>query len=222
MNTNRFSTNLNDASHLVQHYKQLNRVTNTDASTKTWVKIYNEWRAAHGITKQIYEYTNTATLNEHLELFYAQLRKKDNDEYETKCMNVMYSALQREITEKQAPYNIMRDDAFQSSRAVLNGKVKAMMAAGKGKRPNAAQPLTQSEIDYLWSIGRFGDANPRALLYTVWWMTNMQFGGRGREGNFQMFCALFNINPSQKRYAHSIIIFYKEIRPILALNLSIF
>ena len=49
---------------------------------------------------------------------------------------------------------------------------------GKGNKPNKAQPLTDDEVDKLYTTGKMGMYNPDALLRMLWIQNTVHFGMR--------------------------------------------
>jgi hypothetical protein len=47
---------------------------------------------------------------------------------------------------------------------------------GKGNKPNKAQPLTDDEVDKLYTRGQMGMHNPDALLRMLWFQNTVHFG----------------------------------------------
>ena len=57
-----------------------------------------------------------------------------------------------------------KGDAFDQARRVLTAKTMDLKKMGKGNNPNKAQPLTDNEVDKLYTTGQIGVHNPDALL----------------------------------------------------------
>ena len=49
---------------------------------------------------------------------------------------------------------------------------------GKGNNPNKAQPLTDNEVDKLYTTGQMEVHNPDALLRMLWFQNTVHFGMR--------------------------------------------
>ena len=71
--------------------------------------------------------------------FFKDLRKKDGSDYEPGTVSSFQKSIQRHITEKKQPFNILKDDAFSRSRSVLAAKRKSLVKEGRGKKPNASR-----------------------------------------------------------------------------------
>ena len=59
-------------------------------------------------------------LDQVLQLFYADLIKKDGQDYEPESLKVMIPALDQNVREK-CGYSILKDKDFEQKRLVLNG-----------------------------------------------------------------------------------------------------
>jgi len=68
-----------------------------------------------------------------LQHFYAELIKKDGQEYEPESLKVMIAALDRHVRQK-CGYSILKDKDFEQSRLVLNGRAIELQKCGKGKK----------------------------------------------------------------------------------------
>ena len=77
--------------------------------------------------------------------------------------------------------NLETDPEFQTARDVKRAKLKVLKTTGKGNRPHRAAPITRQEEDKLYESGQLGLASPMSLLTTVWMLTTMLFGHRGRQ-----------------------------------------
>ena len=106
-------------------------------------------------------------LDEKLQKFFAEKRKKDGSEYEPDSLRVMLAALDRHMRENEASFSIAKDREFFNSRKVLEGKAKLLRQMGLGKRPNAAKALTSQDEEQLWSKGVLGDHSPQSLIQTM-------------------------------------------------------
>ena len=67
---------------------------NTGRSTQTWLNVFNEWSTLRGYTNTICHY-EPIQLNNILCSFYAEVRKRDGDDYEPDCLAVMQASLDR-------------------------------------------------------------------------------------------------------------------------------
>ena len=96
-----------------------------------------------------------------LSKFYAEVKKKDGDDYEPGSLKIIQSSIEWYLKDKNYPLSIVRSREFHNSQEILNGKAISLRQQGKGKRPNKAQPLTPEEESALWKKGQLGDFNGR-------------------------------------------------------------
>ena len=113
-----------------------------------------------------------------LQRFYAEIRKRDGNEYEPESLKVMLAALDRYVREN-CTYSILKDKEFEGSRRVLNGKAISLQHKGKGKRPNRADIVTSEEEDILWKIV-LGLEDPTSLNYRTFFLLGQHFGRETR------------------------------------------
>lgn len=158
---------------------------NTTKSTTNWLKIFKKWASARKFDENIENY-EVGALDETLQLFYAELRREDKEDYEPGSLKVMQACLDRYLKEHDYPKSIIKDREFLSSQKVLEGKARKLRLAGKGKLPNRARSLTMEEEEVLWKCGQLGVETPRAMINTLWWLLTQHLGLRGRQEHHEM------------------------------------
>lgn len=157
--------------------------SNTAASTKNWLRRFQKWAAEKDVASDITTIPREE-LDQVLQHFYAELMKKDGQEYEPESLKVMIAALDRHVREK-CGYSILKDKDFEQSRLVLNGKAIELQKQGKGKKPRRADALTEEEEQAPWSTV-LGQENPKSLNYTIFFLFGQHFGTRGRQEHHQI------------------------------------
>lgn len=80
----------------------------------------------------------------------------------------------------------MKDEAFETSREVLQAKRKALKGDGKGNRPNKADYLDDDMINELWECKELGEHTPKSLQNTLFFYFTSGFGFRGCNENKQL------------------------------------
>ena len=101
-------------------------------------------------------------------------------EYEPLTLTAYRNGLRRYFLEwREGEKFDIGDDANLTKK--LCAKRKQLKAAGKGSRPNKADPFDENQIEKLWSSGAVGIQNPRQLLLLVWWNNIIMLGMRGRQ-----------------------------------------
>ena len=118
---------------LIQNLNENAVNKNTLQSTNNWVKVCKSWASQKGYDESIEKYEPGAKT---LEQFYATVRKKDGNDYESDGLRVMVTAIDRYLADKEYKHSIIRDREFKSSKQVLEGKARLLRQQGKGKRPN--------------------------------------------------------------------------------------
>ncbi|CAH3026375.1 unnamed protein product, partial [Porites evermanni] len=96
-------------------------------------------------------------LDETLQKFFAEIRKKDGSEYEPDSLRVMLASLDRHLREKDAAFSIAKDIEFSNSR----------------------KALTSQDEELLWSKGVLGSHSSQSLIQTMWFLLTQHFGSRG-------------------------------------------
>ncbi len=158
--------------------KAKNHNKNTVRSTETRVKVFERWRISRQIGQKLEEVPNER-LDGILQIFFAEVRKIDGNDYEPDSLRTMQAALDRHLREKGCTFSIMRDRQFDASRKVLNGRVIESQERVLGKRKRRADSVTEEEEELLWSRGCLGGDNPTSLNLTVFYTISQHFGTCG-------------------------------------------
>jgi len=74
-----------------------------------------------------------------LSKFYAEVKKKDADDYEPESLKIMQRSTKRYLKENVYPVNIARSKEFHSSQEILNVKAISLRQQGRGKRLNKSK-----------------------------------------------------------------------------------
>ena len=124
---------------------------NTTKQTDKWMRAYLSWAGLQNKSMEIHKLP-PLELDEILQLFYAELKKKKGDDYEPNSLNSMQSSLDRHLRDNGYLLSIMRDREFISSRSVLEGKARFIRQNGKGQRPNRAIQLQKRRRKYSGTV----------------------------------------------------------------------
>ena len=136
----------------------------------------------NGMKNEKIESLPDSKLDHLLSKFFLNGRKKNGEEYEPATVSSFQRSIQRYLSEKKYPFNILKDNEFEKSRKVLAAKRKSLVHEhGKGNKPQAAQAIDEDEEDALFEAGEFGDSNPVAFQRTVQWFLSLHFGFRARD-----------------------------------------
>ena len=125
-------------------------------------------------------------LDEILQQFYAEVKRKDGTDYEPSSLANMQVALDRHLREAGYMYQLLTSKHFLNSRNILEGKARLLREQGKGKRPNKGCSLSNDKIEQLWQSGQFGYHSPMTLINTLWWRFTLYFSFRGRQEHHNM------------------------------------
>ena len=89
-------------------------------------------------------------MDEILQQFYAEVKRKDDTDYEPSSLANMQAALDRRLMEAGYMYSLFFSRYFLNSRNALEGKARLLREQGKGKRPNKSCSLSNGKIEHLW------------------------------------------------------------------------
>ena len=77
-------------------------------STKTWVTVWTTWAEEKGHSPDIVSYQGKE-LDERLQKFFVEVRKKDGLDYEPDSLQVMIASLDRHLKEAGSSISIAKD-----------------------------------------------------------------------------------------------------------------
>ena len=152
---------------------------NTRAKTTRDVKLLTEFlREKHDQRNP--EDIEAEELNEYLCEFILSVKRKDGKDFEPSSLRGLFSSFNRHLKECKYPVSVIEDVAFERARKCLEAKNKQLKKEGKGNRPNAAEVLSDDEINILYvkkPPGNFKrrsiDKHTLALQFTAFWSTRM-------------------------------------------------
>ena len=171
----------------IHELKSITSNKNTSRSTKQWMNVSRSWCECHHLEYVSIEIMAPEKLDKVLSNFYAEVKKKDGDDYEPESLNIMQSAIKRYLKEKNYPLSIVQSREFHSSQVILNARTISLRQQGKGKRPNKAQPITPEEELALWEKGQLGDLNGKVLANVNFKNLTQQLRFRGRQEHYDAY-----------------------------------
>ena len=115
-------------------------------------------------------------LQEIIKKFALAVRKKNGEEYEPPSLRAFIESIDRNLRKNNYGFSVLNDKEFHEVQDILKKKQKQLKSIGKGNRPNAADPLSDEDIDTSYSRKVLGIHSPRALLNTLW-INNCTFFG---------------------------------------------
>ena len=152
--------------------------SNTMRKTKSDTKILIEFLAnILGETRDICKIP-AVELNTIICKFVINLHQRDGSEYEPFSIRGMISSFDRHLRASNYGSSIMKGEAFDQARRVINAKTKELKKMGKGNKPNKAQPLSDDEVNKLYETGQMGLQHPESLLRMLWFLNTVHFGMR--------------------------------------------
>ena len=104
------------------------------------------------------------------------VRKKNGQEYEPSSLRAFIQSIDRHLRKNNYGFSMLNDKEFHEVQDILKKKQKQLKSIGKGNQPNAADPLSDEDIDPFYSRKVLGIHSPRALLNTLW-INNCTFFG---------------------------------------------
>ena len=141
-------------------------------------RTINEFRELHEIPE--------CDLDNILCQFFMKVKTRNGSLYEPDSLTSIRNSLQRVLFDRGSKINLREGKNFEKSRQVLSSRRKQLTKLGKGNKPNATRPLSDEEVDKLYSCNYFGSATPTSLQRTVWWNITKHFGHRARDESRQI------------------------------------
>ena len=169
---------------------------NTSRWTKQRMNVFKSWCQPRHL-ENVNIIKKADELDNILSKFYAEVTKRDGDDYEPESLKIMQSAIERYLKEKNYPLSIVRSREFHNSQEILHAKAISLRQQGKGKRPNKSQPLTSEEESSLWLKGQLGDFNGKVLTNVNFKNLTEQLGFRGRQEHYDAYVEDFVIRQQE-------------------------
>ncbi|VDI13417.1 Hypothetical predicted protein [Mytilus galloprovincialis] len=156
---------------------------NTCRKTKSDLNIFQSYlKTKHNDTRKIDDIP-PHELDRFLGFFFISATKERQTngtmEYEPTSLKSIQQSISRYLKDSNYQCNIMTDDEFHKSRQTLSAKFKNLKSLGLGNKPNAADPLTDDDINKFYSKNVMGATSPRSLMNTIYINNNYHFGLRG-------------------------------------------
>ena len=160
----------------IEEFKAKAKNANTKKSTCQWLRVH-----LFRNKEQKIERLEHSRLDEILQQFYAEVKRKDC----TDCKPLSFANIQTSLDRRQREagyiYSLLTSRHFLNSRNVLEGKTRLLRVQGKGKRSNKSCSLSHDEIEQLQQSSRFGYHLRVSLISTLWWFFTLYFGIRDQE-----------------------------------------
>ena len=126
---------------------------------------------ANGMKNEKIESLPASELDFLLWNIFLNARKKNGEEYEPATVSSFQRSIQRYLSEKKYPFNILKDNEFEKSRKVLAAKRKSLVLtlARQRKKIASCSGDRRRRRGCSFLNFEFSDPNPVALQRTVWW-----------------------------------------------------
>ena len=92
----------------IQELKENSENQNTKKSTSTWLNVWTSWAESKNFETNLVS-NEAKQLDETLQKFFDEIRKKDGSEYEPDSLRVILASLERHLREKDAAFSIAND-----------------------------------------------------------------------------------------------------------------
>ena len=148
---------------------------NTKKKTLYDIKVFKEYLDACDEKREIEDIT-PVELQEIIKKFVLAVRKKNGEEYEPSSLRAFIQSIDRHLRKNNYGFSMLNVKEFHEVQDILKKKQKQLKSIGKENQPNAADLLSDEDIDTFYSRKVLGIHSPRALLNTLW-INNCTFFG---------------------------------------------
>ena len=125
-------------------------------------------------------------LNHILSEFIITVKRKGGDEFEPSSLTGFLCSFDRHLKAFKYPKNLIEDLAFEQIIKALKARRRQLKKEGKGNTPNAAEVITDEEVNILYMKKLLGITTAQVLPNTLWFMNSIHFGLRGCDEHRQM------------------------------------
>ena len=122
---------------------------NTKKKTLYDIKVFKEYLDACDEKREIEDITPVKQ-QEIIKKFVLAVRKKNGEEYEPSSLRAFIQSIDRHLRKNNYGFSVLNDKEFHEVQDILK-KQKQLKSIGKGNRPNAADPLSDEDIDTFYS-----------------------------------------------------------------------
>ena len=129
-------------------YIHQSEAKNTSYGTNTAYNSFKNYLNSINETRDIISLP-PPELNIFIGNYFMHAKRKDGRDFEPDSLSTMHRGLARYLEFNKYPFNILRDEGFESSRKVLASKRKLLTRQGGGNKPNATRELENEEQDIL-------------------------------------------------------------------------
>jgi len=127
-------------------YINKQKSADTNKRTTSYMSTVLRYMEANGMTNERIESPSASELDHLLSKFFLNACRKNGGEYKLATISSFQRSIQRYLTEKKYPFNILKDNDFEKSRSVQAAKCKALVDEhGKGTHSEQAARFTKTK-----------------------------------------------------------------------------
>ncbi|KAK3741660.1 hypothetical protein QZH41_005088 [Actinostola sp. cb2023] len=171
---------VNEVDKEIDAFVDENKNPNTRRKTESDLNIWYKWCQSVKDERKM-EDIPEAELDKLLCYFFIKVKKNNGDDYEPDTLTSFQRSFDRHLRENGKTFCIFKDRSFVKSQEVLASKRKQLRKEGRGRKPNKALGLTETQLQKLWDENQLGCHSPMPLLRTVWLNNTMHYGWRARD-----------------------------------------
>ena len=131
-------TGISESQEAIDDFINQQKSANTNKKKVTDVITLIRYIEANGMKNEKIESLPASELDFLLWNFFLNARKKNGEEYEPATVSSFQRSIQRYLSEKKYPFNILKDNEFEKSRKVLAAKRKSLVLTQARQRKQTA------------------------------------------------------------------------------------
>lgn len=185
--------------------EELNKIKNSSKPANTlrrndWaLRVFERWRINREnlISERMMPQSDVSLwdkeqLNYWLAKFIVECRKEDGKMYPGSSLISILSGLQQ-VVRKNSLVDFFKNDEFTHLREVLDASMKISTSNNVGISLKQADIITFQEEEELWSKGQLGDATPKQIIQTLFYLNGINFAVRGGQEHSDLLNSQFRV-----------------------------
>ena len=133
-----------DLDNVLKAFVQQRKAKNTVTKTRSDLNVWTRWCKSVNEQRELQDLPSHA-LNRLLSHFFKSVAKKNREDYEPGTLTSYQRSIDRYLRDIGQTRSILGDPEFEGSRQVLEAKRKLLRREGRGRKSNAAAPVTEPE-----------------------------------------------------------------------------
>lgn len=162
----------------IQEFINAQENENTRRKTQADMKLFRQFCNEQGEDRPV-EQLDIPELDQLFGNFLAVVKKSDHSEYEPSSIRGLLSSLERHLRKKGYSQAVNKNPLFSHINNTMKAKMTYLKSQGYGSKPNAAEEITDVDIDNLFECGQLGIENATQIINLLHITFSLVMGMRG-------------------------------------------